>query len=169
MDPLTALSLAGTVMQFAQFAGELLSSTRRIYNSASGLSSNAQNLNDVYDKLSKLGAALQSGTGPSPPALAQPGLLNQHHVALQSLSVSCSESCDRMVKILGELKAKKTVKSPSRWWSSFRKALCEVAKQDEISSLKARIDNYQLAIIAHLCAISKYEDFHSACCARSPR
>jgi hypothetical protein len=37
MEPCTALAVAGNILQFVQFVGDLLNSTRKIYASANGI------------------------------------------------------------------------------------------------------------------------------------
>ena len=49
MEPLAALSVAGTVVQFVQFASALFTGSRKIYNSTSGGSEENERL-DIFHK-----------------------------------------------------------------------------------------------------------------------
>ena len=59
IEPLTALSLAGNVIQFVQFAVSLVTGAQKILVSSTGLSDDSQRLEDVYTKLSELGSGLK--------------------------------------------------------------------------------------------------------------
>lgn len=44
MEPCTAFAVAGNVLQFVQFVGDLLNSTRKIYVSAAGITAENQHV-----------------------------------------------------------------------------------------------------------------------------
>ncbi|KAK3935936.1 hypothetical protein QBC46DRAFT_357843 [Diplogelasinospora grovesii] len=60
MDPLTALSVAASVIQFVQFASSLISNTSEICNSANGASADNLHLEDVYGKLESFSITLSA-------------------------------------------------------------------------------------------------------------
>lgn len=154
MDPLSALSLAGNVIQFVQFASALLDSTQKIYRSASGTSENVQHLGQVYATLSQLNAQL---------ANAGQNLQSDERISgdpkiqaenLRLLASVCNEDCNRLLKIVQELSSKSN--SRTRWWKSFRKAILEIRKAEDIRSLRDRIGESQGTMVLYLCSISGY-------------
>ncbi|KAK8068119.1 hypothetical protein PG996_007231 [Apiospora saccharicola] len=61
MDPLSALSLAGTIVQFVSFSGELLSTTTTIYESTTGEGSDITNLAAISNRLRTFGNEFENG------------------------------------------------------------------------------------------------------------
>ena len=54
MDPLSAVGVAGTIVQFVTFASTLISKSTEIYNSASGSSTEVLDLHHVSQHLQQL-------------------------------------------------------------------------------------------------------------------
>ncbi|KAI1420431.1 hypothetical protein F5Y12DRAFT_773072 [Xylaria sp. FL1777] len=152
MDPLSALSLAGTVVQFVQFAVSLINGAKRIY--VTGHSIETETLDGIYRLLSGFSSDLGTQCGghlqPFPGNLQL--LANRRAVALGSLAARCKQDCDHLLAIVNRLKTS-SVTGP-RWWASFIVALKEVAKAKEVKELQERIEGYQSQMVLHLCAIS---------------
>lgn len=148
MDPLSGAGLAGTVVQFVQFAANLFSVAKEIYRSASGSSEGKESLEAIYTRLSTLSADLQH---PSPTTYrsngAQPDKATD--AAMGVLAKECKIDCDRLLSVLGRLN--RGHGSFPKWWKSFRAALKELWKGDEIEVLEARIAKHQIQLIMHLC------------------
>ncbi|KAI0904421.1 hypothetical protein F4823DRAFT_614930 [Ustulina deusta] len=152
MDPLSALSLAGTVVQFVQFAASLINGTRRIY--VTGHSIETETLDGLYRLLSDFSSDLGARCSGHPqPYLGElQRLANRRAAALGSLATRCKQDCDRLLEIVNRLRTS-SVTGP-RWWASFVVALKEVAKAKEVKEIQERIEGYQGQMILHLCAIS---------------
>lgn len=148
MDPLSGAGLAGTVVQFVQFAANLFSVAKEIHRSASGSSDGKESLEAIYTRLSKLSANLHN---PSLTALGSNGAQPDETVdaAMGVLAKECKVDCDRLLSVLDRLNDGHG--SFPKWWKSFRSALKELCKGDEIEALEARIAKHQTQLIMHMC------------------
>lgn len=64
MDPLSALSVASSVVQFVDFGRQLLSASYEIYRSSSGISSKNVDLRTISKDLTDLVAQIKDKVGP---------------------------------------------------------------------------------------------------------
>ncbi|KAI0444290.1 hypothetical protein F4803DRAFT_512023 [Xylaria telfairii] len=151
MDPLSALSLAGNIVQFIEFACKLVNSTREIYRSSS-TTEDLGYIDGIYERLVSFGAQL-SRQGKAQPQDTALGSVSAHSDALEELLEKCKQECNILLGLTGEIKATKTTRG--RLWESFQKAMLEVWHKDEILKLQSRLHEYQTEIIIRLCAISK--------------
>jgi len=145
MDPISALGVAGTVVQFVQFAAALVNNVREIHHSASGTTLATQDLEAVHTTLSQFSENLQD----SPPS---PSIYGKE---LEVLAKRCKDDCDRLLKLADHLKVESGEKK--RWWKSFQKAMLELWTQKDVEDLRQRISESQAAILLVLCASSRYE------------
>lgn len=102
MDPLTALGLAANVAQFVSFASELISKSEEIYASAKGCTSKVLTLETVYLQLRDFSSSLELSSQKDPKLLAVQGT-SKHVFAINDLSRSCKEDCDRLLEVLCKL------------------------------------------------------------------
>lgn len=154
MDPLTALGLAASVVQFVQFAASLLSETRKIYNSSSGASEDTERLEFIHGSLSDLCSKLEAGSGRKAQGVRFVASgLPKDAPSLADLALRCQEDCRKLLEVVDRMK----VKARSGWkiWSSFRMAMTEVLKANEIERLQERIEKYQRLMVLHLCSVSR--------------
>jgi hypothetical protein len=161
MEPLTALGIAGNVIQFVQFAAALLDGSRKIYASASGASNESESLENVYGNLAAFSYSLKAATRekqtatlssvlkPAPGSFGITGYAPQLH----SLAIGCETDCNRLLGIVHKLNAK--TKPGPGWWKSFQVALLEAVKTTELKELRQRINEYQGTMVLLFCAISK--------------
>ncbi|RTE73844.1 hypothetical protein BHE90_011718 [Fusarium euwallaceae] len=133
MESLAAVALAGNVLQFAEFVGRLFKDTCRIYASASGLTPNDLQIQDICTKLGSFSAQLQS----VPSYSSAPS-------DLRDCIAACKKDCDDLLDIMKVLAAKKG--KPQRPWKSFSAALSHKMKAGEIEDLKSRIKDRQQLI-----------------------
>jgi len=132
MEALAAISLAGNICGFVGFACKLVSSSRAIYHSASGLSADSCVLEaiaqDVRDHCGKI--TLSLGSSPEITALAA-----QSHQIAQEL--------------LGRISRLRTKRENSKW-DSFLQALHDVMKKSEVSALVQRLSDLNKQITSHM-------------------
>lgn len=148
MDPLSGAGLAGTVVQFVQFAANLFNVAKEIHRSVSGSSEGQESLDAIYTRLSTLSADLQHpGSTTQRRNSAQPD--EAASAAIVVLAKECKLDCDRLLSVLGRLN--RGYGSFPKWWRSFRAALKELWKGDEIEALEARIAKHQTQLVMHLC------------------
>ena len=158
MDPLSSLSLAGTAVQFLQFVASLLRNTRKIHNSAAGLSSESELLEAVYGRLSHFSSELATEAAPerlvdgAGSEEARPRK-SSNEASIVELAKICKCDCDVLLGILEKLRKKSS--SAPKWWKSFQAALCEVTKADEVKEIKARIERNQTQMVFYLCLASR--------------
>ena len=160
MDPLTALSVAGNVVQFTQFAFTLIHGTTAIYQSASGASSDCQHLDKIHSRLSEFNSHIQAWLFPGPVEL-EGSHISRHAPKLIEITKTCKEDCEKLLSILSRLRVQPSGKG--RMWRSFHKAMLEVSKADEINRLRDRIRDSQRMMTLQLCAISRYYNLSLAC------
>ena len=157
MDPLTAFGLSASIVQFVGFASGLISKTKEIYASADSSTSQVSSLETVYGQLRKLSSELQLSSQRDPKLLALEG--NQdvvnHIFAINDLSQSCKEDCDRLLDITSKLKSGGTTK---RRWQSFRLALKTVWKGNEIADLEQRLHYTQTTLTLQVYGYTRYLD-----------
>lgn len=158
MDPLSALSLAGAVVQFVQFTAALLRSTRSIHSwrqNSSGVSSEIEKIDDIYRKLSSLSSTLRTRSRANPPtdADSDPIEVSEDSSDIQELAAQCQEDCDRLLAILDKLKP--DLSCHPKIWKSFRLALQQTAKADEIDKIQGRLTNIQTVILIHITTLSR--------------
>lgn len=149
MDPLTAFSLAGTIVQFVDFATSLVRTTVEIHESIRGLSSEVSNLEEVYTALSEFSSELEASNQKTQ---GIPSSIRPQVTSLTRLSTSCKEDCDKLLKIVEKL----TLGGPGRRWKSFKAAVASLRKQDEIAKLERRISRTQSTLTLCICEIAKY-------------
>jgi hypothetical protein len=130
MDPFTALVLASDILRFADFAGKLVSVTRKNHVSLSGakeehleLESLVRNIRELVER-AKLHGISKNGT------------LSSQDDMLLELSNQCINVSDKLLSVLESLK----VKGDNQAWDSFYEALRSQLKNDKIKVLQQRLD-----------------------------
>ncbi|KAF9873516.1 hypothetical protein CkaCkLH20_08975 [Colletotrichum karsti] len=150
MDPVTAVAMAGNVLQFIQFVGGLLNDARKLHASATGTSGNNDHLRDICGTLMNFNTRLEKPPSESTSILV--GRLSKQSEPLQECAAACKRDCSDLLAILSKLQDIST-KGP-RYWGSFRAALAEVWKASEIEDLRSRIADRQRQMTLLLCAAS---------------
>ena len=133
MDPLTALGIASSVVQFVDFTSKLVSDSYELYKSncsvveaTSSLEALTSNLIAVSDDLSR---SLEASK--SIPA---------------ELEVLCKNCVAEASKLLSVLESLKVEGSDRRIWKSFKTALKTVWSQNKIDSFQRRLDSFRQQI-----------------------
>jgi hypothetical protein len=128
MDPLTALSVATSVIQIVDFGSKLVSR-------AGGNSVSNSTLKATTTDLKGLLARLQD----SLPLVTTNIPLTAEEVSLQALAKGCGEVARELLTRLEKLK--KSDKAGK--WGSIRLALLSVWSEKEIQEVSARLELYQ--------------------------
>lgn len=151
MDPVTAVALAGNLLQFVQFVVGLFNDARKLHASATGTSSNNDHIQDICGMLIDFDEQFQQ---PQPaPSINITGATSRHEKQLAKLTTSCKQDCEVLLEKMNKLKVI-GAKGPKHW-RSFRAALSEVWKSGEIEEYMTRIANRQRAMTLLLCAASQ--------------
>jgi hypothetical protein len=144
MDPLTAFSVAGTVIQFVDFGHQLLRNTVQLYKSSRGaLEANEElelvtgDLRGVISKLRK-----SCSTIPSNPATSVIG----DGGSQGTLMIICDEAAKIATELLEKLDTLKVNDGKHRRWNSFKAALRAAWSKEEIKLLEGRLSRLKESI-----------------------
>ncbi|KAH8723591.1 hypothetical protein GQ44DRAFT_310528 [Phaeosphaeriaceae sp. PMI808] len=156
MDPLTALGLAANVVQFISFTSELLSKSNEIYTSAKGCSSKVFTLEPIYEQLQNLSLSLELSSRKDSNLMLVEGISGvvKHVFAINELSRSCKEDCDRLLGVLRKLRGGGGSKNR---WESFKLALKTIWKDSEIHNLEQRLHYAQTTLTLQICSLTRYQ------------
>lgn len=153
MDPITAVALAGNILQFAQFTGGLLNETRKLYVSADGATETSLHIQGVCESLNDFNRKIQTQTI----LPAHNGLpMSEHSTALADCAKACQAECTQLLEIMNKLKVPTSKDRGKRSWKSFRVALEGVSNKDEIERLRARLADRQRRMTLLLSAANQY-------------
>ena len=142
LDPLSALSLAGTVVQFVDFTIKILDKGRQIYKSADGSTAEHEDLNAITNDLIGLNERLKSSMH-SRRAVKQLSLDEQ---ALEGVASDCSSIAQELLDQLQKLKlqGKKTK------MKSLHQTLKNVWNKGNLEELEDRLARYREELEVHL-------------------
>ena len=146
LDPLTALSVAGTIVQFVDFSSKLLAKSREIYESASGASIDNNQLEAIAKDLEGLNARLRK-------PLPSQQSLDDSDISLVKLGEQCAGVAAELIHALEELKVRGTTHLR---WKSFRKALKSVRKREEVEAITLRLQNFREELNLHILVNLRY-------------
>jgi hypothetical protein len=129
MDPLSALSVASSVVQFVDYTSKLISGAHQL-----GTKSLIQTSDDFKHSLAK----------------GKTRGLSSNERDLQSLCEECQQVADDLLAVLKRLKAQENKGK----WSNILQAIKSIWSQEQIDSLQKRLDGFrQQLIIAILVAL----------------
>ncbi|CZR69404.1 uncharacterized protein PAC_19304 [Phialocephala subalpina] len=138
MDPLSALSIAGTVAQFVDFGNKLLTSSIQLYKSSRGslkvheeLELITGDLQSVLFKLRGARSANSSDVGPS--------VVGDDHQFQDSFRKLCDEATLIAEELLDKLNSLRVKDGKRPRWESLKVAVRSAWSKDEISALKTRL------------------------------
>ncbi|KAF2667552.1 hypothetical protein BT63DRAFT_426413 [Microthyrium microscopicum] len=147
LETFAAISLAGNVVQFADFSAKLFSQAKEIYTGTTGHSKDALNIIAITKSLREQCRSLSAATTRPATALDNSsGSPDLHGVALQELAKVCQEAAEELLGVLDSLEAKGSG-SKQRKWESFRTCLRAAWKKDKIEEMAQRIDSARLQLI----------------------
>jgi hypothetical protein len=133
MDPISALGLAGNIVQFLDFGCKLFSKAKDIHRNGSIVEHT--DMLAVTDDLRRYTRKLHKGLRPT-------GTLQ---LALSEDDTAFLDICDGCLKVAEELEqAVKALQLPGRpsKWKSFRQALKSVWGKERLVEIKSRLDLY---------------------------
>lgn len=137
-----ALSLVGTVLEFARFGIELLSEARELYKSTHGALSVNEQLRLATVDLRELLVKLRTREGL--PAVAEH---ENGQTTFQHILAGTEKAAEDLLLRLEQLRAKST---KDRKWQSVRKAVRTVCTKVEIESLKGELAGFKDAVQTHV-------------------
>jgi hypothetical protein len=146
MDPMTAIGLAGSIVQFVSFSHEFVSLGKEIYNSSTGAREQSIELDTMIQDLSAIHKSLLQSWS------TDPDCRSKQEKNIASLVTQCEPIYQKLQGVLAGLQ----VQGDHRKWKSFCKALKSVWKEDQINSMEKRLHRLQRQIDSHLVADIRY-------------
>ena len=136
LDPLTAISLASSIVQFTDFGIKLVTGTIELYHSADGLSGERSNLEHRITLVRKYAETIilsSQDNGDDDPA-------SENDKELGGIAASCKQMASDLLSVLDDLKVKKPA-GPGRKWESLRKAVAALTPHNKnmIDALDKRL------------------------------
>jgi hypothetical protein len=140
MDPLTAISFAGTVVQFVDFSSKLISASVELYKKSKLDVHDQANAaaNDILDYSTKLQRTLR-----------EPGssaTLSEDDRLLESICKGCDDLAHDLIARLDKLKVPENKKGKVKTWPSLSIALQSMWKREELSEIQERLKEYRQQI-----------------------
>ena len=148
MDPLSAVSLAGTVVQFVDFGSKLVFKTIEIARSADGVLLENSTIATATKDLSQLTGKLKSDVQVAGDAAQKAGD-NREIEKCKALAELC-QSCIPVAQELQSALDKLAVKGDKTKWKSFRKVLKSVMSKSDVKELEHRLAMLRGELNLHL-------------------
>lgn len=143
LDPLTALSVAGNIVQFIDFSTKLIAKGHELYDSVDGASVGNAELEVIVKDLQDLNGRLQS---PRPSENVK-AVVSDSDLALQKLSKKCSGAAAELTDALNKLKVQGTA---NRRWKSVRQALKGLMRKEELDAMVKRLQLFRDELNLHI-------------------
>lgn len=134
LDPLTAVSLAGTIVQFVDFSGKIISKVKELKSSAGGSSHDQFNYEIIAKDLLALSQRLKDGTRST-----GAGQLSADDQALEDVCDGCISLSNSM---LGRLKSLK-INHGDENFKVVQQALRAAWTEKEIEGMSAQLAEFR--------------------------
>jgi cell division protein FtsL len=139
MEPVTAVSLAASIVTFIAFASHIVSGTYEVYQSTSGMTEDNVHVENVVEELIDVTAHLSTTT---------PGR-SRHEIALKSLAAECEDLSVKLQTLVHALK----VSGNHTTWKSLKVKIKSMRKSKDIANLEKRLEDYRAQILTRLTLI----------------
>lgn len=149
MDPFTAVGLAAAIIQFVEFGTKIISTSKEIYTSSTGLIGEHETLDDVCSHMGLMADVLKKAANDADAAKKK----IDEELALRQLSQKCRKTAIELQSHLQSLRGK-----PGRKISSIRQALRARCGKSKVDALEAKLKEYREELVAHLVAIMRYSN-----------
>ncbi|CAM1508424.1 Fc.00g052720.m01.CDS01 [Cosmosporella sp. VM-42] len=150
LETLSAIGLAANVLQFLDYGWKLLSESREIFHSASGVTAENAGLETIAASLSILSDKLTI------PSVYSSTGRRLDEEAIRKIAVSSKAIAD---ELLSSIRALKRPNGRHRRWASVRQALEGIWNKDKIDQLATRLKDMRSQLSTHILAhVSKQQD-----------
>lgn len=140
LEPFAAISFAGNILQFIEFATKLVKESKEIYRSANGAAQENVDLELITLDLKQLTDPLASPHDSSKEAL-------QTDNGLVELAAACHRTSDELLNVIQALKLPKGTRHLRL--KSIRIALRNSLEQEQINELHTRLDSFRNSLNTH--------------------
>jgi hypothetical protein len=146
LDPLPALSIAASLVQFIDFSAKIVSKGNRLFQSASGSLLENDQIESAAKRLRDLVQPIQ------PPPLATADDIQE-----QPLQDLCTECVKVATQLMGQLEELKVPDGCShRRWKSIRQALKSVWSKDRLDEMQERLRSLDEQLKTHILILLRY-------------
>ena len=142
LDPLSALGLAGNVIQLVDFSWKLLSRTNSLYKASDGASLENREMGMIANDLSRLTNRMHV----SLQVTTRSAMLTADEEGLRDLSEACEGVARELLAALDKLRAK----GKHQKWESFRKALVAVWSKEKVADIMERLSAFRSQLDTHV-------------------
>ena len=139
LDPLTALGLAGNLIQVIQFSYDIVSEGNKLYHDASGVLTQNKSVEEVSNDLADLSESLKTKQEEWRKAHGRTSL-DPDELRLRNLCDRCVEVAYELQIQLNKLKAKE---GRAKRLRSYKQAVIAVWRKDEVEELERRLERSQ--------------------------
>lgn len=147
MEPLVALSAAGTIVQFVEFGCKLLSEGRAFYNSSTGAINVNEELELITNDLQALAFKIR---GSSYSARIVGPLAKAEQDDWDNLNRLCDGSANAAEELIDKLENLNVKGSRYRRLESLKKAIESAWTKEEVEELVGRLKSYREVLESHL-------------------
>ncbi|KAL0264955.1 hypothetical protein SLS55_000909 [Diplodia seriata] len=141
MDPFAAVSFAGNILQFIEFATKLVKEGQEVYRSANGAVQENVDLELITLDLKQLTDPLTSPRNP-------PKRASKYDKHLVKLAAACKRTSDELLQMVQELKLPEG--SRHLKLESVRVAFRMSRRGKQIDALQSRLDSFKTSLITHV-------------------
>lgn len=148
MDPLTAFSVAGTVIQFVDYGTKLLLGAHGLYKSTSGVLTANQELElvtaDLRGVIRKLGSLTTEG------GTVQDADEKELHETFLKIRDEATHLATELMTKLERLKVREDLRGHQRAWASLFKAIESAWSKDELHEMRLKLKTLKEAMETRL-------------------
>jgi hypothetical protein len=155
MDPLSALSLAGTVIQFVNFGTKLLSTSVKLYKSSRGRLETHEELELTIVDLQSVVLKLRRTCYVILPEPGGPPIEDDQFQG-NCFSETCDEAARIAEEILNKLKGLEVREGKHHAWESLKAAVRSAWSNDEILLLRQRLSLFKETLNSRLVLSIRY-------------
>lgn len=152
LDPLSALSVAASIIQVVDFAGNIVSKGKDLYKSSDGALRENTEAETVTVRLREMTMKLKDSQiflqGSSANAPVGPQMSKPEELQLQEICDECLSISEQLLLHLSKLKVQ--MGQESRKWKSFRQALKTVWSKPDLDGLARRLGELRNELDTHL-------------------
>lgn len=148
MDPITAVNLAASIVQFIDFANKLLTGIQETKQSSTGKRAEYEELDLTVDASAKLHEHIVCLTDASDNVAK----LSRREKELLPLQRVCVKIGNELKAALQTASVERSIGSKPRGWESVKAGLASVLKERKIRDLEGRLARLQRQIDSHLIA-----------------
>ena len=141
MDPLTALSLAGTIVQFVDFGRKLLSTTQELYHSTVGSLDVNQTLElvtaDLHSLIAKFKHSFRNDVG---------ALTEVEQAEEETFHAICDEATKIARELIRRLEKLRVKNTKHRKWESILSAVKSAWSKEDVDSFNQLLASLQKSL-----------------------